>query len=230
MTFDDDGWERVAGMAELGVLTASLVHELRQPLFAVKGMLQIAQHNGELMDGSRLAQVVQHVVYIEDLLDHYAGFGRVDETAMEFDLNQPVGQAIAMLEHRCRQVGGTLIRELSADSLLILGRPTAMRQVVVNLMQNALDAVAGQAKREITVCTERDAEGLRLEVRDTGKGVPEALRQRLFEPFVTSKAPGQGTGLGLYITQKLVRDAGGDMSVQFPDAGGTQVIVQLPSS
>jgi C4-dicarboxylate-specific signal transduction histidine kinase len=229
----DDGdrnWERVAGMAELGMLTASLVHELRQPLFAVKGVLQLAHHRATPLGPEELTQVLQHVRYIEDLLDHYAGFGRIDETAVEFDLNQPVRRALAMLEHRRRQTGVRIEPQLSAEQLWVLGRPTALRQVAVNLMQNALDAMASHPERVLEVTTASIGDEVELWVRDTGPGVPEGLRDRLFEPFMTTKPPGRGTGLGLFIARKLVEEAGGKLYVEFPPGGGTHVCLRLPLS
>lgn len=223
-------WMRLAHLAEVGVLSASLIHELRQPLFALKALAQLARHHDAPLAGEELAQLLEHVRQMEELLDHYAGYGRLMETPAVYDLNEPVRGALEMLAHRCRQVGADLDARLCARPLQVQGRPSAARQVVVNLLQNAFDAVEGRARREVVVRSENGGGQARLIVQDSGPGVPEALRARILEPFVTTKPPGRGTGLGLYITRRLVEEASGRLDLAFPEGGGTRVEVWWPVS
>lgn len=225
---DRDAWIRLAQLAELGVLSASLLHELRQPLFAVKAIAQLSKRRGRALEGEHLEQLLVHVVQIEDLLDHYAGYGRIVEPALLFDLNEPVRGALEMLAHRRRQVRAMVDAQLSPDALLVHGRPAAARQIVVNVLQNAYDAIEGQPERRVSVRSENGGGMIRLIVQDSGPGVPLDLRGRLFEPFVTTKPAGRGTGLGLYIAQQLVQEAEGLLELTFPEEGGTRVEVQLP--
>ncbi len=227
---DRDTWAHLGQMAEFGVLSASLFHELRQPLFAVKAIAQLARKRDKHLDEEGLKQLLVHVVQIEELLDHYAGFGRLDEPETLYDFNLPIRRAIDMLAHRSRQIGATVESRFSDDSLLIRGRPGAARQVAVNLLQNALDAVEGGEHREIVVRSERAGSSARLIIQDAGPGVPDSMRDQLFKPFVTTKAPGRGTGLGLYIARRLCEEAGGELRIAFPVAGGTRVEVELPAA
>ena len=137
-----DTWAHLGQMAEFGVLSASLLHELRQPLFAVKAIAQLARRREGALDDKGIQQLLVHVVQIEELLDHYAGYGQLDEPDSLFDLNLSVRRAIDMLAHRGRQIGADVEVRLTDASLLVMGRPGAARQVAVNLLQNALDAVA----------------------------------------------------------------------------------------
>lgn len=223
---DADDWTRLAQLAELGVLSASLLHELRQPLMAIKALAQLRRHRGET-DGGDLKRIIEHVVQIEELLDHYAGFGRVTETPLVFDLTLPVGRALDMLEHRKRQVAAALRIELEGP-LAVHGRPEALRQVAVNLLQNAFDAVEGRKVREVAIGSARVGDQAHMWVQDSGPGIPEGLRHRLFEPFVTTKPPGRGTGLGLYIAHRMVLEASGQLDLHFPESGGTRVDILLP--
>ncbi len=218
-------WDRVAELAELGVLTASLLHELRQPLFAVKGRIQLARHRNEALQGEQLAEMLQQLSHIDELLDYYAGFGRLQEPPAPLDLREPVRRAVAMLAHRARQVGAAVHTDLGAAPIVITGRAMALRQVVVNLLQNALDAVEGREERRVRVEVSADTHA-RLLVADTGPGVPEVVLARIFEPFVTTKPAGHGTGLGLYIARKLIEEACGTLAVEID--GGTRVTVTLP--
>lgn len=223
---DPDSWARLARMAEFGVLSASLFHELRQPLFAVKAIAQLAARRGESLDEEGLRQLLVHVVQIEELLDHYAGHNRVGEVAV-FDLDESVRRAVDMLEHRARQVHASVQAEYGGP-IRVQGRVGALRQVAVNLLHNALDAVDRREDRRVFVRTRIDRERAVLEVRDHGPGIPEHVRDRLFEPFVTSKPVGRGTGLGLHITRKLVQESGGGLEVLDPAEGGTLIRVSLP--
>jgi len=223
-----DTWAHLGQMAEFGVLSASLLHELRQPLFAVKAIAQIARRREKSLDDDGLQQLLLHVVQIEELLDHYAGYGRLNELDALFDLNLSVRRAVDMLAHRARQLGVSVDARLSEEPLLIKGKPGSARQVAVNLLQNALDALEGAPARTVRVQSGRREGFARLVVQDNGPGVPEALRSSLFEPFVTTKEPGRGTGLGLYIAKKLCEESGGTLHLDFPPEGGTHVEVLIP--
>jgi two-component system C4-dicarboxylate transport sensor histidine kinase DctB len=213
-------------VADIGVFTASLLHELRQPLFAVKGRLQLALHTGRDLGREELDTLLHHVDHIEALVEHYAGLGREDDSWMDLDLREEVSRATGLLGHRVRQAGATLELALGDEPLLVRGRSVAIRQVVLNLVGNALDAVAGQDRREVGVGLARSDGAILLVVTDTGIGVPEAVRDHLFEPYVTTKS--RGTGLGLYIARKLTEEAGGSLRTEAREGGGTRMLVALP--
>lgn len=217
--------DETAHLAELGLLTASLLHELRQPLFAVKAVSQMMHRDGV---DPRTRLILDHLEQIENLISHYGGLGQV-VVAAPFDFNQPVGEAIAMMSHRAGMVGAELRSQLFDGPLRVDGRSSAALQVAVNLLQNALDAVEeGGAGRIVEIRTYQVGTDVVLDVADTGPGVADEIQSRLGEPFVTTKPPGRGTGLGLYIAQKLVREHSGELSFPTPERGGTLVRVRLP--
>jgi two-component system C4-dicarboxylate transport sensor histidine kinase DctB len=220
------GWERVTELAELGVLTASLLHELRQPLFGIKGRLQLARESGQSLDLVAVEEMLGLLVHAEALLDHYAGLGRSDDSWTDLDLRDVVGSATHLLAARASQLDVDLVVDVPDVPVIVSGRAVAMRQVALNLVQNALDAVAGSPRRRVHVALSVRGRSAALVVSDTGPGVPEALRGRLFEPFVTSKPA--GTGLGLYIAQTLVDEAGGSLELDVTHGTGTTLTVRLP--
>jgi two-component system C4-dicarboxylate transport sensor histidine kinase DctB len=224
---DNPLWPRVARLAELGVLTSSLLHEIRQPLFAIKAHAELAAVTLDGRAAERMHLLLGHVAHIELLMAHYGSLGRDDQPAAVIDLREPVEAALAMLDHRVRAVDASLSVELPRVAVRVMGQEHALRQVVLNLVQNALDALEGQAARALGVSVTAGADGARLSVQDSGPGIPDEVRARLFEPFVTSKPVGQGTGLGLHITRVLAEQAGGEVSLDSGPAG-TTVTVTLP--
>jgi signal transduction histidine kinase len=129
-----------------------------------------------------------------------------------------------MLGPRLKDV--SLFREFEKELPQILGRGGELNQVWTNLIDNAVQAMNGHGT--LTIRTSMDGDRVRVEVGDTGPGVPEKLRQRIFEPFFTTKPVGQGTGLGLDISYRIVVGRhGGDLTVE-SQPGDTRFIVRLP--
>jgi len=219
--------EQVSALAELGLLTTSLLHEIRQPLFAVKGRIELTRHQGKVLQGSDLLALLEPLRHVQELLDHYAGYGRQEPTARPFDARGPLQHALGMLAHRARQEGADLVSSLGEAPVEVMGRPVALRQVAVNLLQNALDAVADRAERRVTLRVGVQGQAAVIEVLDTGGGVPEALGDRVFDAFVSTNTTGRGTGLGLYIARRLVTEAGGTL-VLAPHAPGTRAMLTWP--
>jgi C4-dicarboxylate-specific signal transduction histidine kinase len=227
--FDGEAEQRVlaANLAELGVLTASLLHELRQPLFAIKGYTQLARREGGIRL-ERLDRVLEQVEHIEALISYY-GSGGQPEPPLVFDLNNAVHRAVSIASHRAQKVGVILEERLSSAPLRVLGSEIGAVQVVSNLLQNAYDAVEVQPSdcRKVSLVTRLTDGQCEVEVADSGPGVAPWLADRLFDPFVTSKA--KGTGLGLFIARQRVVQAMGEIR-HFPrDGGGARFVVDLPS-
>ena len=201
-------------LAEIGLMSAELVHELRQPIFAVKAMAQILRRRLE-GDDDDLAQVdgmLQQLGVTEEILDRYAVSGRRPIPRLRPTPLGPAVQAgVALLQHRARSHQKQLEMLEGHPGPAIDGDPVSIQQITANLVANALDA----ARLRVQVCVT----GPVLEVRDDGPGIPRHLRARIFEPFFSTKPPGQGTGLGLAITHHLVTQSGGEMGCDSGDAG-----------
>jgi two-component system C4-dicarboxylate transport sensor histidine kinase DctB len=103
-----------------------------------------------------------------------------------------------------------------------------LRQVFVNLLQNALDAVEGLERRQVEIRLRRDGDAAVVEVVDSGSGFSAAVQADIFQPFVTSKPPGRGTGLGLYIARRAVEEAGGALELVSTSPAGTNMRARLP--
>lgn len=216
---------RLARLADVGMHTASLLHELRQPLFAVQAAAELGLV-GEVDAQESLARVLDHLAHVRDVVDRYAGLGRSDEPESVLDLREPVLAAVGMLAHRARRLDAELTCDCP-ESVRMDGREAELRQVALNLVQNALDAVEGRPVRRVHVRIFTSDGACVLSVEDSGPGIPEALRARVFEPFVSGKPVGLGTGLGLYITRAIVDATHGVVAFE-SDEHGTAVVARWP--
>lgn len=197
----------VAELAEAGLAAASLVHELRQPTFAIKALAQLAQRAGSL-EGAALADLLDAVVHLERLLDAWTDVGRSDPPAL-YDLREVAHTVGRLLGPRLARVDAEL-RIDAGEPIWAHGGPGVARQVLLNLVQNAVDAVEGRPERVIHVGFVAD--GVRgVVVADSGAGLDTDAAE-LFAPFVTTKGR-QGTGLGLYVTRALCEAAGGELTL-----------------
>ncbi len=221
MDHEPDRLLELGRLAELGLLSAELVHELRQPIFAVRAMGQLLERR--LVDDEQRAQLqamLDQLSHAALLLDRHAASSRRPGPVLQLlPLAPPVEAGVALLRHRARQVRKQLHVQVGANSRSISGDPVAIQQITANLVANALDA----ARRRVDVRVDGDL----LRVEDDGPGIPEEHRDRIFEPFFSTKAPGAGTGLGLAITHHLVQASGGHLACASSSAG-TVFSVRFP--
>lgn len=209
-------------LAELGLHAASLVHELRQPLAAVKALAEIVEAGGGTA-GPLAVAMLDQVRTIEALIESYADFSRRPrDDDEEFDLRLPVRSACALLERTARsaRVGWTLEE---GPAVTVRGSRLAVQQALVNLGKNAVDALRAGGGTGVRVGWVVEEAAVRLWVADDGPGLPAAVRAHLFEPFRTTKA--EGTGLGLYLAREALERSGG--TLELVDAPGTRWEIHL---
>ncbi len=202
---------RLGRLAELGLLSASLLHELRQPLLAIQATAEMVVARGS-EDEAKWRKVLDQLAHIRALLDAYAGGGRPDGPVVRLDLRHPADAAVATLRPRARQARVTVETSLPDTPLPVRGRGPAIRQILVNLVHNAVDASEGATPPVVLVRGAQEGDRCVVEVLDEGPGL-RGDPERLFQPFVSHKAEGRGTGLGLHIARTLARDAGGDVTL-----------------
>ena len=208
-----DGWIETGRLAELGLLTAELLHEVRQPVFAIKALAQMLETTADAAAQQKLRTLLGQVEVLERVIDRYAGNGRpASALVTTMALGPAVEAGALLLKHRAESRGIALTLAIADGGGIVRGEAIAIQQVTTNLVQNALDA----ASSRVEVRAERGV----LTVVDDGPGVDERLRARLFEPFVTTKPPGKGTGLGLAVSRHLMQALGGDLVYVDPATTG----------
>ena len=200
------------------------VHELRQPIFAIKAASELAVQRPTTM-ATRVREIMEHVGYLEALLDGLADPGSAPQLCC--DVRETVRGAVRLLDIRRELADASLDLDLGDAPLWVNVLGTSLHQVVMNLVQNAYDAVHGRPVRAVEIAVRATEAHVFLLVTDSGHGFDVDVSKRVGEPFVTTKAPGRGTGLGLYVTQRLVGELSGTMRV-FNHDDGAVVEVRLP--
>ena len=212
-------------------LTASIAHEIRNPITAAKSLVQQMGEDPNAEDNVEYASVaLAELERVERSVSHLLRFARDEDVALHaVRLGEVVEGALAMLVERADKEGVELRHELDTDGELE-GDPEQLRRVVLNLVGNSLDALrdANTASPRIDVQLGDDLSGSEvwLRVRDNGPGIPADERERIFRPFHTSKDA--GTGLGLAITKKIVEAHEGSIEVDAGPGGGAEFLVTLP--
>lgn len=220
-------------LAALGQMSAALVHELNQPLTAMRTLSESA---GILLERQRPAEVHGNLLRIADMVDRLSRLTSQLKTFAHKSDAPPVGVPLARCIADAEAVVGAEIKaanvvltvEVQPPGLSAMGDEAAITGVLVNLMRNAVYALRTASRRVVTVHAHADGERVILTVRDTGPGIRADILPHLFEPFVTSKPAGEGLGLGLVISAQLVHGMRGKLSAANLDAGGACFTIDLP--
>ena len=222
-------------LATLGQMSAGISHELNQPLAALQ---TFADNAGALLARGRYEEVAQNLQMISELVERTGRIVRQLKTfaRKEAPTPQPVTvasaieHALMIVEPRRRETAARIAVALVADSLLLVAEAGRLEQVLVNLLRNGLDAMAGQPEALLEVGARRDGDKVAIEVRDHGPGLPDEVRHHLFEPFYTTKPAGEGLGLGLAISLTIVESYGGTLSAHNAPDGGAVFMLTLPAA
>lgn len=223
---------QAAKMAVVGQAMTSLAHELNQPLSAMMTYLytsRTALGAGEFQlldkDLGKIEMLGQRMSRIINALRNFARKSPTEETRVRLDLGELADQALLLLETRAKRDGCTLKNELPAG-LWIEADPVLVEQVLVNLLVNGMDAIAGRDIREIRLLLlEQNGSQLKIGIADSGAGFGEAILPRLFTPFTTSKEV--GLGLGLTICRSLLARCDAGILLGSALGGGAMVILEF---
>ncbi len=225
---------QAAKLAVLGQLSAGITHELTQPLGALR---TLSENAVEFMHRGDHATVEKNLGIIGKLVDRMGAiigplksFARKSPAHPQaVDVGQSVANALFLLDQRLRRAEVTVHTLCRPGEVQAWSDPIRLEQVLVNLVANAIDAMAVSEKRVLTIGAETVSGGVLIRVADSGPGLATEDAERLFEPFYTTKPVGEGLGLGLAISRDIVRDFGGNLSARSSEGGGAEFIVDLPA-
>lgn len=218
-------------LAATGQLSAAYAHEINNLLTGVLGYASlvrrmVADRPAVASDvdrvreqAERIAQLVRHLL---DLSRRGTG------TREQVDLSMVVDRVLGLRERPLKRANIKIVRTYSEVVPRVEVVPEEIEQVVLNVVNNAVQAMPKGGRLEVHLTVDEGAGQVCLEIKDTGCGIPPEVMPRLFEPFFTTKPRGQGTGLGLYVSHRIVERHGGTMAIQSKVGVGTAVQVFLP--
>ena len=220
-------------LAAVGELVAGVAHEVNNPLASISAFAQLLLRDGNLTDPQRdsleviKAETIRASQVVKDLL----AFARRSEPHREpLDLNLVITRTLRLRHYQLST------NEIQVDTLLshelpsVVGDARQLQQVCLNLVTNAIQAMAPTGGGRLRVVTRAEGTSVILEMTDTGPGIPAGVRARIFEPFFTTKPEGEGTGLGLSVSYGIVTAHRGAIEVAETSPNGTTFRITLPSA
>jgi two-component system C4-dicarboxylate transport sensor histidine kinase DctB len=224
-----------AKLAALGRMSAAIAHEVSQPLAAMEntlastGLLAERGENERVM--AKVATAREIVRRIQRTVKHLKSFARNEPGRREpVAVGRCIAAAVELAAHRAEAAGVAIAVAPVGAELRALAESTRLEQVLLNLLLNALDAVAGRDDPAVAVEAAGDGDRVWIIVADNGAGIPETLRERIAEPFFTTKETGEGLGLGLAIARAIVAEYGGALDFAPREGGGTRFTVTMPAA
>ncbi|MBL8797258.1 MAG: histidine kinase [Planctomycetia bacterium] len=220
---------RAEQLAKVGQMAAGMAHELRNPLMSMKLLVQVAADGTPAtLDQRDLAVLEEEITRLERLTQTFLDFARPPRPEPQsIDLGELLQQTLDLMAARAEQQEARLACGLPAAPIMVRADPCQVRQVLVNLLLNALDAVplGGDVEAELA---EEAGGWLAIRVNDSGGGLPAELGSRIFEPFVSTKTT--GLGLGLSICKRIAEAHGGELQAEDRRDGGAAFTFRLPAS
>jgi len=217
-------------LATIGTLAAGVAHELNEPLGGVLGLAQLAAKTEGLPPtaAADLGKIIRAALHAREIVRKLMLFARHEPPRKSVvRLEGLVGDALDLLAPRCAHAGVAVEREFAEGLPDLVADAGQMRQVVVNLAVNAIQAMPSGGTLRVRITAENGA--LLLEVADDGAGMDDATRRRIFTPFFTTKDVGEGTGLGLAVVHGIVSSHGGTIAVDTAPGRGSRFKVRLPT-
>lgn len=224
-------------LASLGTLAAGVAHEINNPLAIIKesaGWIKQILKKEELAKIPRrvdldmaLDKIEKGVERAKRITLQLLGFARKDDPVQaEVSLKQLADEAVQLVKREASDKDIEIVQEMDIAENTIWSDPYQLRQVVLNLLTNAIQATGSGGN--VTIRLEPIGEEVAFTVKDTGQGIPKENLERIFEPFFSTKPPGEGTGLGLFVVRGIVEKLGGTIKVESRLGSGTSFCIRLP--
>jgi len=227
-------------MAAMGEMIGAIAHQWRQPLNALAINIQLLedlQEEGKL-DKKTLQEFIeknmQTIQFMSNTIDDFRNFFRKDKEKVEFDIKEAIEKTLNLQKSQLKNHNIDIITNLKP--IKIKGYKNEFMQIILNLISNAKDAIEekrkekGNFKGEITITSKKENNNIVIEVEDNGGGIKEEIKERIFEPYFTTKEEGKGTGMGLYMVKEIVERMGGKIEVKNTQKGAKFKIILKDNS
>jgi len=221
---------RAERMVLVGTMAAELAHEIKNPLVSIRTFAELLPERHDDPEFRKYFQetTLKELDRINLLITQLSQTARPSPfKKVPVDLREPLEYTLMLIGERAKKSGVNVVRDYEPKLPKVLGEETRMHQLFLNLLHNALDAMPDGGT--LTVSVRRDGGYVEVEIRDTGKGIPEEELEKVFSPFFSTKEGGMG--LGLTICRRIVRDLEGELKLEpNPDGKGVAAHVRLPAA
>jgi PAS domain S-box-containing protein len=227
-------------LSSIGVLAAGVAHEINNPLSSVAGyaeaLLRRFNEEHSLAEDSRLGDFPKYLQVIiresyrcKGIIDSLLSFSRKsDGSVSNVNINEILNEVLELVRYKSRYDKIEIQTNLQSDLPYVVGDPTGLRQVCMNLLINAHQSISGSGLVEITSKLTKQSMVM-FQIRDSGCGISKDAIDQIWDPFFTTKNVGQGTGLGLAVTYNIIKRLGGDISVESQVGKGSKFTVRMPT-
>ena len=216
-------------LAAMGRLTSQVAHELNNPLYGIMNTLELLKTEVSPQSKRRKILEMAHseTIRLSDMLRKMLSFSKPDqEERQPVDINSILDEILLLHEKQLRELDINMTSEFAEDLGWVSASKNQLRQVFLNMVANARDAMPNGGS--LTVVTSEDADTVTVEISDTGMGIPEENLTKIFDSFFTTKDEVKGVGLGLSVCYGFIRDHGGDINVRSQVGAGTTFTISLP--
>ena len=216
-------------LTSLGLLAAGVAHEVNTPLAVISNYIQMLAKQIPPDDPRQktIEKIVKQTFRASEIVNNLLNFSRTG--AAEFtsvNLNSVVEETLTLVQHPFKTARVSVIHSLTKELPPVLGSPTRLQQVFLNLFMNARDAMPNGGMLEVRTAAQNGS--VEVEVTDTGSGIPPEHLHRIFDPFFTTKASGRGTGLGLSVSYGIIKEHAGKVEVRSTPGKGTSFRLEFP--
>ena len=223
--------QRAERLKEVGEIAVGLAHEIKNPLAGIKSSMEVLYEEAVCSEEDRevLSKVVREIRRIELLLKDLLNFARPPKPQFSIiDINKILDATLELSVGKgvLSEQGINVVRELDAGLPATMADPMQVKQVFLNLILNAVDAMRDGGTLRLTTRYNEETHSIIIEIADTGKGIGTDAMDKIFQPFFTTKA--RGTGLGLSISKRLIEEHGGAITLQSMPDRGTTFIINIP--
>lgn len=217
---------RTEKLYAIGEFSAGIAHEIKNPLTPIKMLMHTARQKNKALSSEDMDIIMEEIDRIDHIVKEFLAFARPEKNEMtEVNVHDVLMEVITLIKPKMEQSAIQLVKKFEPCPQLIAGNHNALKQVFLNLVLNAIQAMDGNGG-QLTVKMSADNGNLVIEIIDTGVGIPQEYMSRIFDPFFTTKK--EGTGMGLALAYNIINDHSGKINIDAAEGAGTTVKVELP--
>jgi len=216
-------------LAAMGRLTSQIAHELNNPIYGIMNTLELLKT--EIPPESKRRRILElslsETERLSEMLRNMLSFSKPEEeTRKKINVNELLDGILLMMEKQMKEANVKVVTRFEPEVPGVMASTNQMRQVILNLFKNAKEAMPRGGT--LTVRTEKVDTKVLIRIQDTGAGIPEEIRNKIFEAFFTTKQKVKGVGLGLSVCYGIIKDHGGEIRVDSKEGKGTTFTISLP--